>query len=71
MVLPNSPALRKLCKLDASLSEFHDQLSNVFYGEEYTRSVKNLQDDDLVWLVDYLDKVRRRIAPPYSPLKPA
>ena len=31
----------------------------------------NLQNGDLVWLVDYLDKVRRRIALPQSPLKPA
>jgi len=76
---PSSPTLEKSCtlalgklrSLDASLSEFHDQLSNVLYGEEYTRCVKNLQGDGLVWLVDYLDSVRRRIAPPCSPLKPA
>jgi len=71
MSLPSSPVLQKLSNLDASLSEFHDQLSNVLYGEEYTRYVTNLQGDDLVWLVDYLDKVCRRIAPPCSPLKPA
>jgi len=69
MILPSSPALQKLYNLDASLSEFHDQLSDILNGEEYTRSVTNLQGDDLVWLVDYLDKVRRRIAPPHSPLK--
>jgi len=71
MSLPSSPALQKLHDLDRSLSEFHDQLSNVLYGEEYTRCVKDFQGNDLVWLVDYLDKVRRRIAPPYSPFKSA
>ena len=32
--------------------------------------MQNLQGDDLMWLADYLDKVRRRIAPPHSPFKP-
>ena len=29
-----------------------------------------IQGDDIVWLVDYLDRVRRRTALPRSPLKP-
>ena len=66
-----SPALQQLHLLDGSVSGFHDQLGNVLYGEEYRQCVPNLRGDDLMWLVDYLDKVRRRILPPHSPLKPA
>ena len=58
------PALQQLHRLDRSSSGFHDQLSSVLYGEEYQKCVQNLQCDDLVWLVEYLDKVRRRAAFP-------
>jgi len=49
--------LEQLCRLDGSSSEFHDQVSNILYGGEYRQWVLNLQSDDLVGLVDYLDKV--------------
>ena len=62
-LLPSSLALQKLHDLDGSLSKFYNRLSNVLY-EEYTRCVTNLEGDDLVWLVDYLDKVHFCIAPP-------
>ena len=55
--LPNHPVLQKLRNLDRSLSEFHDQLSNVLRGEEYARCVAVLEDGDLGWLVEYLDEV--------------
>jgi len=64
-------ALQGLRHLNRSSPDFHDKLSNVLYGEEYQRCVQNLQADDLVWLVDYLDKVRRRATLPRSPLKPS
>lgn len=53
----SSPALQKLSRLDGSSSKFHGQLSGVLYGEEYRRCVPNLQGNDLVWLIDYLDRV--------------
>ena len=59
---PGPQALQRLCLLNRSSSEFHDQLSNVLYGEEYKQCVPNLQDGHLVWLVDYLDKVCRHTA---------
>lgn len=31
--------------------------------------MQNLQGGDLIWLIDYLDKVRRRVVPPHSPFK--
>jgi len=69
MSSPSLPVLQELHRLDRSSPDFHDQLCNVLYGQEYVRCVPNLQDDDLVWLVDYLDKVRRNVALPPSPLK--
>jgi hypothetical protein len=71
MDIPSHSVLQKLHNLDRSLSEFHDRLSNVLYGEEYTRCVKHLQGDDLAWLVDYLDQVRRHVVCFLSSLKPA
>ena len=43
--------------LDQSSPDFSNQLNNVLYGKEYEQHVQNFQKDDLVWLVDYLDKV--------------
>ena len=66
MSSPGSPALQQLYHLDRSSSDFHDRLCNVFYGSEYSQCVPNLEGDDLVWLVDYLDKVCRRVTFPFS-----
>jgi len=68
MSSPSPQVLQELHRLDKSSPDFHDQLCNVLYGQEYVRCVPNLQGDDLVWLVDYLDKVRR-VALPHSPPK--
>ena len=57
--------LERFRHLDRASAGFHDQLSNILYGEEYKRCVEVLRDDDLVWLVDYLDEVSCRIAVPY------
>jgi hypothetical protein len=70
MPSPSSPVLQQLDRLDRSSPQFHDLLCNVLYGEEYTRCAPNLQGDDLVWLVDYLDNVRRCVALLHFPLKP-
>ena len=59
MPSPNSPTLQRLCRLDKSSPGFHDQLYNALYGEEYIQYVPRLQPDDVVWLADYLDTVRR------------
>ena len=71
MSSPTSPSLQQLNRLDKSLSRFHNKLYKVLYGREYIQCVSTLQDDDLVWLVDYLDKVRRCKAIPRSLLKPS
>jgi len=60
--------LTRLRRLDKSSSTFQDQVSNVLYGEEYIQWIPNLQGDDLIGLVDYLDKVRRNVSLLRSPL---
>jgi len=67
MASPSHPVLQRLDGLKRSSSDFHDQLSNVLYAEEYKQYVSDLRGDDLVWLVDYLDEVRCRLALPHSP----
>ena len=54
--------IQQLRPLDMSSPGFPDQLSNILYGQEYARHVEDLQSDDLVSLVDYLDKARYRLA---------
>ena len=52
-------SLRQLRRPDRSSSKFHDQLKDVLCGEEYKQWVQSLDGEDLMWLVDYLDKVPR------------
>jgi len=60
----SQPFLQQLRRLDSSFSGFHDQLTKVLDGEDYQQGAPNLQGDDLVWLIDYLDKVCRHITFP-------
>ena len=70
MLSPTSPALRELDLLDRSSPDFHDQLCRILHGEEYVQREKNLeQDDDLVWLIDFLDEVRHHTTISRSLLK--
>ena len=57
--MPLQTALQRLQRLDRSSLDFQDQLSNILNEEEYAQRVSNLQGDDLVWLIGYLDEVRR------------
>ena len=68
MSSPCSPALQKLDLLNRPSPDFHDQLNNILHGEDYRQCALNLQGDDLVWLVDYLDEVRRHVDLPHSTL---
>ena len=64
-------SIGQLRHLDRSSSDFHDQLRSILNGKEYKQLIPTLVGEDLVWLTDYLDEVRRRIALPHSPLKSA
>ena len=57
MASSGSPALDKLYRLDTSSPDFGGQLSGLLYGEEYAHCALNFKGDDLIWLIDYLDKV--------------
>lgn len=62
MFSPTSPVLRELDLLNRSSPDLHDQLCRILHGEEYVQCEKNLeQDNELVWLVDFLDEVRHLI----------
>ena len=52
----------QLLQLDASSTEFPDQVSNKLYGQEYQQWVEGIQGDDVVQLIDWLDKVRYRVS---------
>jgi len=58
MPSPGSPLLQRFHGLESSSPRFYDQLTDILYGEEYMRHVSDLQDDDIRWLVDYLDEAR-------------
>lgn len=61
MFSPSLPVLQPLHRLDRSAPGFHEELSEVLYGEEYRACLSIVQGDDLVWLIDYLDEVRRHV----------
>ena len=63
MASPN--LLQQLHHLDRYSSGFHDQLSNILYREGYKQDVEGLQNDGLVWLVNYLDEVRCCVSLPH------
>ena len=65
----SSPALQGLDRLGWASPDFHDKLSEILYEKEYARCVPSLQNDEVVWLVDYLDKVCRHVTVPHSSLK--
>ncbi|KAF9643029.1 kinase-like protein [Thelephora ganbajun] len=56
MAPPTDPALQQIAQLDRTSIDFHDQLDNALHGQEYRECVPKLQDDDSVWLVNYLDE---------------
>jgi len=61
--------LNQLRRLDNSSSTFHDQVNKIFDGEEYKQWAPNLQGNDLIGFIDYLDEVCRCASLPRSPLK--
>ena len=54
--------LQQLHQLNRSSPKFHDQLNIILYGEEFKQHATNLDANDLLWLVDYLDKVRHHVS---------
>ena len=65
----SSPTLRQLRRLDGSSSDFTDKLYDILCGPGYVECETNFAQDDAVWLADYLDNVRYRVAVPCSSLR--
>ena len=65
---PGHPVLQQLHNLDGSSPKFDFQLSRTLYGDDYTQFVTDLQGDNLVWLVDFLDDVWSLCSPSLLPL---
>lgn len=63
MAPPIHPVLRELQNLDQSSPDFHDNLNSTLHGAEYDECVPNLERDDSVWFVDYLDKAIDKLDP--------
>ena len=50
--------LDQLLQLDQASPHFHDTISNILYGQEYRKWIREVHDDDVIVLIDYLDKAR-------------
>ena len=71
MTQPRNSALQKFRPLDTPPPDFGDKLGNVLQdGWEYAGCESKLGGDDLTWLVDYVDKVRRCLVFVYTHSKP-
>ena len=68
---PTHPVLQQIRDLDSSSADFHHQLDNILHGLEYEKCVESLEGDDLVWFVEYLDKVCGLIVHCSPALKPS
>ena len=61
---------RGLGRLNRSSFDFHDRLMDAIHGDEYyVECLQDIEADDLVWLINYLDEVRYRFALSPSLLK--
>ena len=49
--------LRRFKSFDKSSPQFPDQLMDLLSGEEYKSRVTRFQDEEVAWIVDYLDNV--------------
>ena len=49
--------IRALLQLDRLSSQFPDQLSDILARREFDQCIERLEDDDLVQVIEYLDKV--------------
>ena len=64
-------AVRQTCEgLDRSSTDFGDKLNEILHKEEYEEWVSTLKND-LMWFINYLDRVSRLCIPPLILLKSA
>ena len=58
-----SNSLEQLRRLETGSSRFPAQIASILDGTEYRDSIETLQDEELMWLVEYLNNVRPDIPP--------
>ena len=66
-IIPPNP-LQQLRDLDRASPEFHKQLSSFLHGMEYQDVLLNLQGENLVWFVEYLDSMSHKTISAHSVL---
>ena len=57
LTMPEDSYLRALVQLDRLSPQFPDQLCDILDGNGFDDCVKNLEAEDLLWLIEFLDKV--------------
>jgi hypothetical protein len=63
--------LQQLRRLDKLSPKFPERLTDLINGQRYRNCIVGLQDEDVAWLVEFLDDVRSRTLRVISLLKPA
>jgi len=66
MTLPDP--LQRLHDLDRSSPQFSSQLAELLDQKEYIKCLPDLHSENLVWLVEYLDRVSFPVTVAQSPL---
>lgn len=59
MASPRSPTLAKLHRLQYNSPNFSRKLSKILREEDYKQCVQDIKGNELTWLLNYLDQVRR------------
>lgn len=54
----SAPILPRLCALDRAALDFPNKFSAILAEKEFKDNIPHLQDDDGVWLVEYINTVR-------------
>jgi hypothetical protein len=58
MTLLVSPILKELDRLNPSSRAFANKLNDKLHAQAYEECVESLDHDELMWLIEYLDKAR-------------
>ena len=67
--MTKTDVLQRFKQLDRSSPQFPDQLVSLLHQKEYKECIPNLLDEEVVWLVNYLDRVCLYLpCPPHRPL---
>ena len=60
--MPLPEILQQFDRLDKDSPQFPDQLTSLLYKEGFKNYIPDFRDEDVAWLVEYLDRVCLSIA---------